>query len=299
MMHSKLSSMFILFAIYLFATFVGIIVFRTFSDWQLITRVLLADVIATLVIYLFSLILDNASLYDPYWSVQPPVILILVFFHLEIVMTLPIFMMLVAVMVWAVRLTMNWALGFEGFHEQDWRYTMLKEKAPKIYPITNLFGIQMMPTVLVFAQLYGAIVFMQSNPTLHVLVFIGMILMIIAAAIQYIADKQMKKFRKEHQGQKSCIDQGLWSVSRHPNYFGEIMVWWGLYVMYLSTAQKLDAIIIAPILMTLLFLFISIPMMETKILLTRPEYKTYQEQVSVLIPWFRKTKDQETSAEFS
>lgn len=298
-MHSKLSSMLILTAIYLFATLVGIIVFRTFSEMQIITRVLVADVAATLVIYCFSLILDNASLYDPYWSVQPPVILILVFLHLEIAMTLPVFIMLFAVMVWAVRLTLNWAMGFEGFHEQDWRYTMLKEKAPKLYPLTNLFGIQLMPTVLVFAQLYGAILFMQNSPTLNMFVMIGAIMMIGAAIIQYIADDQMKKFRKEHQGQKMCIDEGLWSVSRHPNYFGEIMMWWGLYVIYFSAERQLDAIIIAPILMTLLFLFISIPMMETKILLSRPEYKTYQSQVSMLIPWFRKTKDQETSAEYS
>jgi steroid 5-alpha reductase family enzyme len=291
--------MLILTAIYLFATLVGIIVFRTFSEMQIITRVLVADVAATLVIYCFSLILDNASLYDPYWSVQPPVILILVFLHLEIAMTLPVFIMLFAVMVWAVRLTLNWAMGFEGFHEQDWRYTMLKEKAPKLYPLTNLFGIQLMPTVLVFAQLYGAILFMQNSPTLNMFVMIGAIMMIGAAIIQYIADDQMKKFRKEHQGQKMCIDEGLWSVSRHPNYFGEIMMWWGLYVIYFSAERQLDAIIIAPILMTLLFLFISIPMMETKILLSRPEYKTYQSQVSMLIPWFRKTKDQETSAEYS
>jgi steroid 5-alpha reductase family enzyme len=299
MVHSKLSSMLILTAIYLFATFVGIIVFRMFSDWQLIIRVLVADIAATLVIYCFSLILDNASLYDPYWSVQPPVVLFLVFMHLEIALTLPIFIMLCAITIWAVRLTMNWAVGFEGFHEQDWRYTMLKQKAPKLYPITNLFGIQMMPTILVFAQLYGAILFMQKSPRLHFLVIIGAIMMVAATIIQYIADDQMKKFRKQHQGQKSCIDRGLWSVSRHPNYFGEIMVWWGLYVIYLSQSMQIDWIIIAPLFMTLLFLFISIPMMETKILLTRPEYKAYQEQVSVLIPWFRKTNDQETSAEYT
>jgi steroid 5-alpha reductase family enzyme len=77
------------------------------------------------------------------------------------------------------------------------------------------------------------------------------------------------------------------------------MVWWGLYIIYLSSAMRLDFVIIAPILMTSLFIFISIPMMERKILSSRPEYQIYQEQVSMLFPWFRKTPLQETSKESS
>lgn len=296
-MYSKYTSMLIVFSMYVFAMFVGIIVFRMTPQMTLIFRLLLSNVAATLIIFLFSLILDNASLYDPYWSIQPPVILLLVFDYLDLEMTLPRFILLISVSIWSVRLTYNWARGWVGFHEQDWRYTMLKEKAPKLYPITNLFGIQLMPTCLVFVQLIGAIYFMMSNPSFNFMLLMGSFIMISAAIIQYVADEQMKHFKEHHQGEKRCIDEGLWSVSRHPNYFGEVMVWWGLYIIYLSNVMVLDWIIIAPILMTSLFIFISIPMMETKIITSRPEYQVYQKQVSMLIPWFRKSPNPETSKE--
>ena len=90
---------------------------------------------------------------------------------------------------------------------------------------------------------------------------------------------------------KKCIDEGLWRISRHPNYFGEVTVWWGLYIMLFGLTYQFDLYILAPLSMTLLFVFISIPMLEKKILKTRPEYKLYQEQVSMLIPYVRKQKE--------
>jgi steroid 5-alpha reductase family enzyme len=101
----------------------------------------------------------------------------------------------------------------------------------------------------------------------------------------------MRRFRKAHVGEKKCIDEGLWRLSRHPNYFGEVTVWWGLYIMLFGLTYQFDLYILAPLSMTLLFVFISIPMMEKKILKTRPEYKLYQEQVSMLVPFLRKQKE--------
>lgn len=296
-MHTKYPSMLIILAIYVLATLVGIVVFRIFSEWSLIPRLLAGNIAATFVIYFFSLILDNASVYDPYWSVQPPLILVLCLIHLNIALTFPIFLLMISIMVWAVRLTFNWARGWEGFHDQDWRYTMLKEKAPKMYPLTNLFGIQLMPTLLVFLQLIGPIRFMQGISEVNFLLLIGTMMILLSAVFQYIADEQMKQFKDQNKVKKACIDQGLWSVSRHPNYFGEIMVWWGVFLIYFSQTMRFDILILAPIAMTGLFVFISIPMMEKKMLRTRPEYQIYQKQVSMLIPWFRKTKDRDISIE--
>lgn len=285
--------------IYALATTVGVLLFHAMPDWSLVLRVLLADVAATLVIFFMSLILDNASLYDPYWSVQPPIILVLVITHLGIAMTFPILILLFAIFVWAIRLTWNWAKGWEGFDHQDWRYTMLREKAPKVYLLTNLFGIQLMPTVLVFLQLISAILVFQMDPALNLGYVLGAIIIVSSAVLQYVADGQMHAFKQREKGKRTCIDEGLWRISRHPNYFGEVMVWWGLYLMYASAVKTIDWLIIAPLLMTGLFVFISIPMMEKKILSSRPEYKHYQAKVSMLIPWFRKEPMETTSIEAS
>ena len=273
--------------LYILAIGLGIFIF-TQVNGSLIFKLFIADVSATLFIWIFSLILKNASLYDPYWSVIPPVLLILVMIYLNNQLSLSIFLMLTAITLWSVRLTYNWAKNWQGFREVDWRYLKIRDASPKLYPLTNLFGIQLMPTTIVFLQLILAVKVIEANPFIHPLIILGSLVIAMGAMIQFVADQQMRKHRQLNSDQKRIIDFGLWKYSRHPNYFGELSVWWGLYVIYLGSFQVLDVYILAPILMTMLFLFISIPLMEKKIIASRPEYQNYQKEVSMLIPFFRK-----------
>lgn len=287
-MNHKKRDLWIVLFLYVISFGLGVLVFELFNSFTTVIRLLLADLAAMLFIYLLSLILKNASLYDPYWSLIPPIFLTLAFISLNKEVNLSYFLFLFSIYFWAVRLTLNWIKGWHGFNEVDWRYLMIRDKAPKLYFLTNFSAIQLFPTLIVFAQLLVGLKIIELGASINIVFILGFLMIIIASIIQYISDEQMRAFRKEHKGTKKCIDQGLWRISRHPNYFGEVIVWWGLYVMYLSIVQRLDIYILAPLSMTLLFVFISIPMMETKILKTRPEYKEYQEQVSMLIPFARK-----------
>jgi steroid 5-alpha reductase family enzyme len=278
---------------YVVAILSGILTFLMLPDMVDIYRFLIADVVATLVIYLFSMLIKNASLYDPYWSVIPPLMFVFAAIYYGSY-GLSVILMVVAISMWAIRLTYNWATLWTGFQDMDWRYERMKEKAPKVYFLTNLFGIQLFPTLIVFAQLALGLFVIQGDLKANLGTLMGALMIVIAAIIQFIADTQMKRFKARTQGEKKCIEEGLWKYSRHPNYFGELMVWWGLYVIYLST-HTFDIMIISPIMMTALFLFISIPWMEKKILKTRPEYQSYQSRVSMIIPFFRKKDQQETS----
>jgi steroid 5-alpha reductase family enzyme len=284
----KKRDLLIVLILYIFSFGLGVFVFEIFDTLTPVIRLLLADIAAMLFIYILSLILNNASLYDPYWSVIPPVFLTLALFSLNKGLNTTYFLFLFSIYFWAIRLTLNWIKGWHGFNEVDWRYLMIRDKAPKLYFLTNFLAIQLFPTLIVFAQLLVGLKIIELCANLNIVFVFGFLMVICATVIQYISDEQMRAFRKAHEGTKKCIDQGLWRISRHPNYFGEVTVWWGLYVMYLSIVQRLDFYILAPLSMTLLFVFISIPMMEKKILKTRPEYKEYQEQVSMLIPFLRK-----------
>lgn len=291
-MNSKRLSFIVILTIYLFALLSGVLVFFYLDSINDIYRFFLADIAATLIIYLCSVFLKNASLYDPYWSVVPPLLLVGAAIHYQ-AFGISVLLMLFVISVWGIRLTYNWASLWHGFHEIDWRYQEMKEKAPKIYLLTNLFGIQLFPTSIVFAQLALAIFFIEKNPAMNFLTVLGALMILVAAIIQLVADEQMKRFKERTKGEKKCIEEGLWKYSRHPNYFGEVMVWWGIYVMYLSMVKTLDLMIISPVLMTSLFLFISIPWMERKIIKTRPDYINYQQRVSMLIPFIRNDKDSE------
>ena len=293
-MEKKIRSIIVIGIIYTVGFVLTYMLYNILPYDSIILNLLISDIVLTLFIYLISILLKNASLYDPYWSVIPPFFLGFLMYELSAFSSLNV-LMVFAIFVWAVRLTYNWAKLWHGFKEMDWRYQNFKEKHPKTYFLINLFGIQLFPTLIVFAQLAVGFEVILLNPSLNLISFIGALMIIIAAFIQLIADSQMQIFKDNHKGQKLCIDEGLWKYSRHPNYFGEIIVWWGLYIIYFGVTLTLDVYILAPIAMTSMFYFISIPMMEKKILKTRPEYKTYQETVSKLIFFTRKESEQEVS----
>ena len=119
---NRVASFAVVLIVYILAAVMGVAVYQKLSlAWWL--ALLIADVAATIFVFIFSLVFKNASVYDPYWSVQPPVILV----ALAILHGVNWFgvLLLLAIGFWATRLTANWAYTFGNLTHQDWRYTML------------------------------------------------------------------------------------------------------------------------------------------------------------------------------
>ncbi len=247
----------------------------------------IADVVATLIVWLAGILFKNSSLYDPYWSVLPPFAFLLWIFLFDPGFSLVSILLLAGIGFWAIRLTTNWAIRWRGMQYQDWRYTMMHESKPKLWFLSNLFGINLIPTCFVFGGMipaYYAISQHASAP--GALTYIGLAICIGAAVLQLISDIQMELFKKRaEKGQN--IDEGLWRYSRHPNYFGEVSLWWGVWLMQMGVVPELWYTVAGPVAMTLLFTCISIPMMEKRLLASRPAYAGYKKKVSMLVPWFR------------
>lgn len=200
---------------------------------------------------------------------------------------MPVIVMLVAVWYWAIRLTGNWAYTFPNLNKQDWRYDMYKEKFPRLWHVVNFTGINLMPTVVVFlAMIPGFLLIDMSELQPNLFTWAGFAVCVSAATLQLISDSQAHNFRKEHRGEVCTV--GLWSVSRHPNYLGEILMWWGVYLIYLtghSGFSMMEIILpaVGALANTCLFLFISIPMMEKRQLANKPAYAEYRRKVRTLI----------------
>ena len=270
---------FILIAlIYVFATLVGVGIYNCMEcEWWL--ALLVADVMATVITFVFSVIFGNASIYDPYWSVQPPVILLLISMGREL--TLLGILLIVTVSIWGVRLTVNWAYTFSGLAHQDWRYTMLKEKTGHFYPIINFIGIHMVPTLVVWGCTLPA-AFVIINGVEHSLlsfVFIGVSL--LATLMQGVADVQMHKYRKNRNGK--FIRNGLWKYSRHPNYLGEILMWWGVALAVVSASPDSWYLIAGAVSNTMLFLTVSIPMADKR-QAKKDGFAEYKRATRMLLP---------------
>jgi len=141
---------------------------------------------------------------------------------------------------------------------------------------------------VVFLQLINLYHVLKQPLTMNGWVILGFVFMVAAVMIQFVADREMYRFRQSRTNQQTIIDQGIWRYSRHPNYLGEVTFWWGLFLFYIASAKRLDGHLVFPLLMLGLFLFISIPMMEKK-LIHRPGYEAYKKKVSTLFFYRKKS----------
>lgn len=259
---------------------------------------LIADVLATLVVFGFSRAYRNSSFYDAYWSVIPP--LLLLYWWSEAVPyidALRCWLVTIVVMLWAVRLTANWIRGFPGLHHEDWRYPMFRERAGRWEFPVDLVAIHLIPTVQVFVGMLPVYVAVTQPATgLTWLAWLATVIGVAAVVLEFVADQQMHEFAKARQpGQ--AMDRGLWSWSRHPNYFGEFSFWFAL-ALFGVAASPADAwwLFIGAAVILALFLGASIPMMEQRSLERRPEYQQVIDRVSRFVPWPPRNSDRKSAA---
>ncbi len=304
---SRSASFLVIFIIYIAAFFGGFLVLYLLPMLHPLLSFLLADVAATIIVWIAGLIFKNSSVYDPYWSVLPPVFITVWIIQAADTFTVADLLFILAVFIWGLRLTANWAMRWVNLGHQDWRYTMLREKSPKIWFLTNLFGINLIPTFFVYMALVPAYFALAGSKSSSIPLFsanlqnlpdgakyailaAGFIFCIAAVVLQAISDRQMDDFKKRTKDKSKYIEVGLWKFSRHPNYFGEVLFWWGIWVMQMGVVPGAWLTVIGPVAMTFLFVFISVPMMETHVILSKPGYAAYRKRVSMLVPWPRRAR---------
>ena len=282
---SKKGSLILVFFYYVISFYLAYLITKTtnLDGWLLI---LVWHTTATLFVFLFSNIHKNSSIYDPFWHVAP----IPIVFYIANQSPLPdlqLNLVLSAFLFWALRLTYNWYLNWTNLDHEDFRYIDLKDNNRFIAFINDLFGIHLIPTLIVNVSLYPIYEALMSN-NLSNLIYIGFILIILAVVIQYISDTQMRKFKSNESNFGKTMKYGLWKYSRHPNYLGEVSFWFGIYIFALASGSTSIWLLACPMVMLALFVFISCPMMDNRSLKKRPDYKEYMDKTPQLIMWFVK-----------
>jgi steroid 5-alpha reductase family enzyme len=248
--------------------------------------VLVADLIATVVIFIASRIHRNSSFYDAYWSVIPPLLMLAWWVGIGTpVSDGRALLVAFVILVWSVRLTGNWIYAFPGLHHEDWRYPMLRDQAGKAEAVVDLFAIHVIPTVQVFlGTLPAYVVLTRTDRGLGWLDVVATVVGLGAVALSFTADLQMYRFARVRQPGRA-MDRGLWAWSRHPNYFGEFSFWVSLALFGLAAAPDTWWWIFAGSLaMYAMFQLASIPMMEKRSLERRPSYQDLIDRVPRFVP---------------
>lgn len=283
---NRAASFTVIFFIYVFAVAAGVAVYRIMPDnTHFALKLFAADFAATVCTFIFSVVLKNASVYDPYWSVQP--IVIAAAYFISYGYCLSGLFPLIAVVLWGVRLTANWAYTFKNLTCQDWRYSLLNEKSGKWYPVINFVGIHLIPTVVVYACVLPIVFVMVEKPAFNPVSLIFFAVSVFSMLLQLIADTEMHRYRKNRE--TTFIGTGLWKYSRHPNYLGEILMWWGIGFYAFALMTDKWYLFIGAILNTLLFLTVSIPMADKR-QAAKEGFFEYKSRTRMLFPFPKNVK---------
>ncbi len=248
-----------------------------------------ADVAATAVVFLFSVRHGNSSVYDPYWSVAPIPIAAYWVAAGGPGPGLRGALVLLLVAAWGVRLTANWVARWRGLGDEDFRYVEIRGKTGRLYWPASLVSIHLMPTAWVFLGMlstYPAL----SGPGRPVgaLDLLALAVTAGAIAVEALSDLQLRRFLRARRDPAAVLDTGLWALSRHPNYLGEVLFWWGLFLFGLAADPRWAWTAVGPVSITLLFVLVSVPWMDRRMLSRHPEWAGHLRSTSALFPWPRR-----------
>ena len=245
--------------------------------------------------WLISVIRRDASTVDPLWGLG--FVLLAVVFALagdgfagrKALVT-------VLVGIWGFRLAgyiliRNWGKG------EDYRYQAFRQRWGKSYWWVSFFQVFMLQGLLLWIIAMSLMAAESNARPQHftVLDVIGAAVWCVGFFFEAVGDRQLARFRAEPANKGKVMRSGLWAYTRHPNYFGEATMWWGLYLIAASTRWGCWTIF-SPILLTFMLLRVSgVALLEKAQVDTKPKYRDYIESTSAFIPWFPRKRDASSS----
>jgi steroid 5-alpha reductase family enzyme len=241
-------------------------------------------------IWLLSLALRNASIVDVFWGLGF-VVLALVYFAGADGFVGRKVLITTLVAIWGARLSLyilrrNWGKG------EDYRYREWRERAGESFWWRSFFQVFLLQGVLLWlisAPLLAA-QFYDSPDNFTAVDILGALVWGVGFYFESVGDWQLTRFKSDPANRGKVMRTGLWRYTRHPNYFGDATVWWGLFIIAAATGEGAWSIF-SPILMTFLLLRVSgVALLERKQAETKPGYREYIESTSAFLPWFPRTR---------
>jgi len=234
--------------------------------------------------WLLSLVLHDVSIVDIVWGAGFVVVAWISFVVGEGVQERRLLLVALTTL-WGLRLAayLLWRNAGKG---EDFRYQSMRRRQGPTFPIHSLltvFGLQglIMWVVSLPVQLGSS----ATSPDLGLLAVAGSLVWAVGFGFESIGDYQLARFKADPDNEGRVMDRGLWRYTRHPNYFGDCCVWWGLFVITLEADGGWRSIV-GPLVMTLFLVRISgVAMLERSLIKRRPGYADYIARTSAFLPW--------------
>jgi steroid 5-alpha reductase family enzyme len=234
--------------------------------------------------FLYALIRKDNSVVDIFWG---PGFIVVAAYSLIVTGNLnpQTIVLNLLVCLWGLRLAVHIYLRNKGKGE-DFRYKAWRDTW-KFFILRSYFQIFMLQGIFMFI-IASPVYFVNRHSTgsFHVNDYIGIVLFFTGFWFETVGDYQLTKFKKNPENKGKIITTGLWSITRHPNYFGETLLWWGIGLFPLSYYQGW-IMLISPVMITLLLRFVSgVPMLEKKYR-NHPQWNDYKQKTAAFVPFVR------------
>jgi steroid 5-alpha reductase family enzyme len=240
---------------------------------------------ATLV-WVISVKLRNASIADVCWG-SGFVLLAWMYWWLSPALTLRSWLVVMLVTLWGARLSVH--IFRRNRHAgEDPRYQAMRAAHGHAFwwrSLLTVFWLQ--GAILWFVALPVLVAIRAARPeALTVLDGLGLLLFVIGLGFEAVGDHQLARFKREPSNRGRVLDRGLWRYTRHPNYFGDATLWWGLYFMACATPGGWLTVL-SPALMTFLLIRVSgVTLLEKGLTASKPGYQAYVARTPAFFPWF-------------
>jgi len=249
---------------------------------------ILGSVIVTWVFFsiafLISKRMDKLSIIDSFWGLGFMVIAVYswIFGSRNLVGNI----VTILVLIWGIRLASHISFRNTG-QKEDYRYQQMREKWDNVW-LTAYYKVFMLQGLLMLSIGYPIVLINNwKGSQVSVFLYVGLLVWLIGYAFESIGDSQLKKFLEKRTDPKEVMTKGLWAYTRHPNYFGEVTMWWGIFIIIFSSTAWWYTIA-SPIVITFLILKVSgVPLLEKKYN-GRPAFEEYKKHTNKFFPWFPK-----------
>lgn len=255
--------------------------------WDLYVINIGAIFLFMLTMFIIAQLIKDNSIVDIGWGLGFVIIAFVSYFASEGEHSLRQTIVLTLVSLWGIRLFLHLLIRSIGRGE-DFRYANFRKQWGKNVRIIAFFRVFMMQGAIMLLLAYPIIlVNVAESSGFDIFAVLGLIVWVIGFLFQSVGDYQLEHFKKRKKHKEEILKSGLWRYSRHPNYFGEAAMWWGVYLIVIGAQNGWTAFFSAAFINLLLLKVSGVPFLDKRYA-GNEEYQIYKQETNLFIPWFPK-----------
>ena len=186
-------------------------------------------------------------------------------------------------LLWGLRLCLYLARRNLG-HGEDYRYVAMRKRWGPAFPLISFLTVYTLQGTLMWVVSLPVQLSHRAEGSIGVLAVIGAVLWVVGLYFEVVGDIQLTRFKADPANQGKVLDTGLWRYTRHPNYFGDACVWWGIAIVACSVSVGVWGLIGAAVMNVLLLKVSGVALLERSLVRRKPEYQAYIDRTSAFIP---------------